>query len=105
MADEPKRSARDIADELLRLATGPDNRDPRGLIDEIHIYQEELIVQNDELIRTRSTLEETRDRFIELYDFAPNGYLTLDQHGVVLQINLTGAALLGRQRQAIEGLP
>src|SRR5204863_1911543 len=57
------------------------------------------------LARAHSALEETRDQFIELYDFAPNGYLTLDRHGVVLRINLTGAGLLGRPRQAIEGLP
>lgn len=55
--------------------------------------------------QAQSILEETRDRFIELYDFAPNGYMTLDSHGVILQINLTGASILGKPRQAIEGLP
>src|SRR5438045_6538370 len=76
-----------------------------GLLHEIQVYQEELIVQNEELARAQAALEESRDRFIELYDFAPNGYLTLDGHGVVLQINLTGAGLIGKPRQAIEGLP
>lgn len=55
--------------------------------------------------RTQSELEQARDRLSELYDFAPNGYLTLDGHGVILQVNLTGAAMLGRQPQQIEGMP
>jgi PAS domain S-box-containing protein len=101
-----KRTPRQIKAELQRLTrTGNPARDRLGLLHDVQVYQEELIVQNEELARAQAALEESRDRFIELYDFAPNGYLTLDRHGVVLQINLTGAALIGKPRQAIEGLP
>ncbi len=101
-----KRSAREIAEELRQLTErGDSDRDRLSLLHEVHVYQEELIAQNEELTRSRATLEETRDRMIELYDFAPNGYLTLDSNGVILQINLTGAGLLGRPRQALEGMP
>jgi PAS domain S-box-containing protein len=72
---------------------------------EAQVYQEELAVQNEKLRRAQLALEETRDRFVELYDFAPNGYLTLDRQGVVLQINLTGAAMLARPRHTVEGVP
>ena len=57
------------------------------------------------LVRAQAALEETRDRFVELYDFAPNGYLTLDQNGIVRQCNLTVAAFIGKPREAIEGFP
>jgi PAS domain S-box-containing protein len=101
-----KRTPRQIKTELQRLAkTGDPARDRLSLLHDVQVYQEELIAQNEELARAQAALEESRDRFIELYDFAPNGYLTLDRHGVVLQINLTGAGLIGKPRHAIEGLP
>ena len=102
----PRRSPREIAEELKRLAQRSDlERDRLSLLHEVQVYQEEITVQNEELVHAQSALEETRDRFIDLYDFAPNGYLTLDQNGVVLQLNLTAALQLGKARQAMEGMP
>src|SRR5579871_4406989 len=102
--DTHKRSAREISEELSRLASQT-NKDYLTLLHELSVYQEELTAQNEELIRAQTALEETRDRFVDLYDFAPNGYVTLDAHGVVMQINLTGASLLGRSRELIERTP
>jgi PAS domain S-box-containing protein len=103
----PRRSAADIAAELQRLkdASVVGERDRLSLLHEISVYQEELLVQNQALMQAQSALEETRDQFIELYDFAPNGYLTLDDRGVICRCNLTAAALFGLSRTAIEGLP
>ena len=50
-------------------------------------------------------LEVSRDRYIDLYDFAPVGYLTLSAQGCIAQINLTGADLLGESREALTGAP
>ena len=61
--------------------------------------------RTQKLIEALHELEETRDRYIELYDGAPNGYCTLDCVGVVREINLTGAALLGQSRAALVGTP
>ena len=72
---------------------------------DLAVHQEELRAQNQKLIETLHELEDTRDRFIELYDGAPNGYCTLDRTGVVREINLTGAALLGQSRHALVGSP
>jgi PAS domain S-box-containing protein len=104
--DRSKRSAREIANELKVLAQRPDeDRNRVALLHEVQVYQEELIVQNEALGRALTALEETRDQFVELYDFAPCGYLTLDAHGMVRRINLTGTSLLGKPRSAIEGMP
>ncbi|HTP65161.1 MAG TPA: GAF domain-containing protein [Geobacteraceae bacterium] len=46
-----------------------------------------------------------RNRFSDLYDFAPLGYVTLDGEGVIRAINLTGARLLGTPRAALIGVP
>jgi signal transduction histidine kinase len=101
-----RRSAREIAEELRQLALkSDDDRDRLSLLHEIQVYQEELIVQNEELTRAQAALEETRDRFIELYDFAPSAYLALESNGMIRQINLTGATLLGKPRHVIEGMP
>lgn len=55
-------------------------------------------MQNEELRRTQQALEETRDRYVDLYEFAPVGYLTLSNIGTIAEINLTGAAMLGSER-------
>ena len=86
----------------MKRARGEPGR-PTSLQHEISVYQEELIIQNEALITAQAALEETRDRFIELYDFAPTGYLTLDQNGVVRECNLTASSMLGRSKSALEG--
>ena len=102
----PRRSPKAILEELTRLQeASAEGRDRLSMLHEISVYQAELLVQNDELIQTQAALEESRDRFIELYDFAPSGYLTLDQNGVIRQCNLTAAALIGRSKQSLDGLP
>jgi len=101
-----KRSGKQLHAELRRLAASVKGiPHPSEIVHELQVYQEELAVQNDMLREALSDLEEARDRFIELYDFAPNGYLTLDEHGVILQINLTGASWLGKSKPVLEGMP
>jgi len=72
---------------------------------ELSTYQEEIGVQNTQLREMQIELEHSRDRYAELYDFAPLAYVTLDVHGIILDINLTGAALLGLPRQHLQGQP
>ena len=48
-------------------------------------------------------LEVSRDRYMDLYDFAPVGYLSLSAEGLIEQVNLTGADLLGERREQLTG--
>ena len=75
------------------------------LFHELQVHQEELSAQNHQLIETQHALEESRDRYVDLYDFAPIGYMTINASGIVREINLTGAVLLGKERGKIIGLP
>jgi PAS domain S-box-containing protein len=93
-----------LRDEVDRLRSSEGTpRGPASLRHEISVYQEELVIQNESLRSAQSALEETRDRFIKLYDFAPTGYLTLDGHGVIRECNLTAAAMMGKSKAALEG--
>ncbi len=72
---------------------------------ELQVHQLELEMQNRELREAQDALEASRSRLQELYDLAPIAYLTLDDHGIVREINLTGATMLGRPREQILGVP
>src|ERR1035437_4198138 len=63
------------------------------LLHELHVYQIKLEMQNETLRQTQIALEESRDRYLDLYEFAPVGYLTLNDKGMIWEINHTGAAL------------
>lgn len=65
-------------------------------------HQFELELQNHELQQTYSQLEESRKRYMDLFDFAPIGYLTLTENGLIKDINHTGALLLGRDRNELQ---
>jgi len=68
------------------------------LLHELQVQQSELELQIKNLLRMQTALEESRDQYIDFYDYAPVGYLTLDDQGVISEINLTGATLLGAER-------
>ena len=60
-------------------------------------------MQNEELRRTQMELEAARDRYVDLYDFSPAGYLTLDTHGTIVEANLRAGTLLGINRNELIG--
>jgi PAS domain S-box-containing protein len=79
--------------------------DARRLIEELHIHQIELEMQNEELRRAQLELAESRDTFLDLYDFAPVGYLTLSDKGMIQAVNLTTATLLTVERKNLLNAP
>lgn len=74
-----------------------------ALLHELRIHEVQLEMQNDELRKAQTELALSRDRFIELYDFATVGYATLDLKGVIVEANLTAAKMLCVVRQKLLG--
>jgi PAS domain-containing protein len=68
------------------------------MLHELLVHKFELEMQIEELKRTYAELEEARDRYLEYYDCAPIGYLTVDEEGRISESNLTGAVMLGVER-------
>jgi PAS domain S-box-containing protein len=64
----------------------------------LQVHQIELEMQNEELSLAKTAIEESRARFSDLYDFAPVGYVTIDDKGIVLEANLTVSRLTGFDR-------
>ena len=77
----------------------------RTALHELHIYQTELELQNDELRRVQEELVESRDKCVDLYDFAPIGYLTISDKNLIVEANLTVADLLGEARNSLHDQP
>ena len=75
------------------------------LKDELQAQAWDLEIQCRDMRDIVAELEESRDRYADLYDFSPAGYLTLDETGCITEINLAGAELLGRERSQLLGVP
>jgi signal transduction histidine kinase len=71
------------------------------LLHELQVHQIELKMQNAELRQAQLELEASRDRYVDLYEFAPVGYLTLSPHGLISSINLIGCHLLKADRKKL----
>jgi PAS domain S-box-containing protein len=68
---------------------------------ELAVHQVELEIQNEELRQSRAEAEEARDRYLDLFDFAPVSYFTVDAHGRILEANFTGCQILKVERQSL----
>ena len=96
------RTIREDAEEQLLRSTerspGLEGQSKEELIQELRVHQVELEMQAEQLRVAQLALEESRDWYIDLYEFAPTGYLTFTDKALITVVNLTAAVLLGVER-------
>jgi PAS domain S-box-containing protein len=89
-----------------KQAENPDpqfGHDTQRLFHELQVHQIELELQNEELNQANLAAKAALERFTDLYDFAPVGYFSLDDLGVMVELNMAGAVLLGVERSRLTG--
>jgi PAS domain S-box-containing protein len=70
---------------------------------DLSVHQERLRVQNQQLVIAQKKLEASHRRYVDLFDSAPVGYLTIDHEGFIREANLTVAGLLHYRRRELIG--
>ena len=94
-----RKEARDIPGNLRSLSPAATAK----LLHELKVHQMELEMLNEELRETQVKLEESQARYFELFDVAPVGYFSIKKTGIIQDVNLTGANLLGAVPRDLRG--
>nr|WP_290225210.1 ATP-binding protein [Trichocoleus desertorum] len=77
----------------------------RLALEELYVAEEELRQQNEELFKAREAAEIERQRYLELFESAPDCYLVTDSQGVIQEANQAAAQLLNIERVYLIGKP
>ncbi len=107
--DQRLKALRRRAEALAQNYLSEDSRSDKTLapaqaqkaLHELRVHQIELEMQNEELRQAQTGLALERERFFDLYDMAPVGYITVSEQGLILEANLTAVQLLGCARQQL----
>ncbi len=97
---------RKVAEEVIKKSKGDLKETStkfKGMLEELRIYQVELEIQKEELLKTGLELEEMGNKYESLYEFAPCGYLTLNSKKEILEANNKAATLLGIPKERLVG--
>ncbi|ARV59571.1 PAS domain-containing sensor histidine kinase [Nostocales cyanobacterium HT-58-2] len=77
----------------------------RTALEELHVAEEELRQQNEQLAIAQHQIEIERQRYQELFEFAPDGYLITNTEGKILEANQVAAQLLNISKTFLIGKP
>lgn len=105
MSEIIRQKAEALLKENYPLEDLARDKDISEIIQELRIHQVELELQNEELRRTYADLQDSKRDYFNLYHFAPISYFTFDDKGVIVNVNLAGSQLLGREQTFLIGKP
>ncbi|MFW6276360.1 MAG: PAS domain S-box protein, partial [Bacteroidota bacterium] len=88
---------------LSARKTGTDfsSENPDRIIHELQVHQIELELQNDELERTRDELSKMGNKYFDLFELAPVGYLLLDYEARIKEINIKALTIFDSTKEKI----
>lgn len=104
----PPVTLRRNAEQRLRALPpprSPDLKNLRSAVEELHVYDAELQIQNEELIATRAQIEESQKKYFRHFDLAPVGLIRLNHEGLILEANILGAQMLDVNRALLHRSP
>ncbi len=90
-----------LGNKLENMEVPSNYADIVRLLHELQVHQIELEMQNEELLSAKEKAERTEDRYTELYDFSPSGYLTLSKGKEITELNFAAARMLGKERSLL----
>ena len=73
------------------------------LVHLLQVHQIELEHQNQELRIAQAELEVSRNKYVNLFDFSPIPYFTLDPDGIIREVNLSASKMFEIDRNKIIG--
>lgn len=105
-ADSLRQKAEELLQSMLpvqgALRTWMSEAEALKFVHELQVHQIELELQNEELLLAIKQAEACSKKFTDLYDFAPSGYITLSREGEIIDINVCGSQMLGRERSGLK---
>ncbi|WP_008310603.1 putative bifunctional diguanylate cyclase/phosphodiesterase [Leptolyngbya sp. PCC 6406] len=75
------------------------------VLEELQTSDEELQLQNQALVRTHHDLRVERQRYQDLFDLAPDGYIVTDRKGIIQEANYAIASMLQASQDFLIGKP
>jgi PAS domain S-box-containing protein len=92
-------------ESLEKIRTDPERAmlEMETAAEELRAAEEELRQQNEELLAVQMQLEEEREKYLDLFEMAPDGYLVTDERGVIVEANRAAVQLLGVRREFLAG--
>jgi PAS domain S-box-containing protein len=102
---EPKKiidkKVKQKTEPKLKNLTGEKIEDVKRLVYLLQVHQVELEHQNEELRIAQEELEVSRNKYVNLFDFSPIPYFTLNKHGIIKEVNLSASKMFGIDRSKL----
>ncbi|WP_419661082.1 two component system sensor histidine kinase, hybrid [Desulfosarcina variabilis str. Montpellier] len=100
-----RRKAESIAQNRPLVLPADQAEQRKAIIHELHVHQIELEIQNEELRSIQSDVENARNKYSDLFNNAPVGYLILDRSGIIREANRTFAFKAEVELDQLTGKP
>jgi len=97
-----EKAEESLKKKLAKRNVNTSEFDTQKLFHELEVHQIELEMQNEELMVARTAAEEAAEKYTEIFDFSPLGYFVLNREGIITELNLSGAEMLGKNRSHLK---
>lgn len=107
----PGKTSKEVVNKKSKKKTGSKPKktefdkikDIKELVHLLQVHQIELEHQNQELRNAHEELEVSRFKYVNLFDFSPIPYFTLNPNGIIKEVNLSASKMLRIDRNKLIG--